>query len=625
MASKGTKVMQNLTFGIFFPYTRVQFILNQLSPLYKKYFAFFIYIGVLDQIRDLQSFIDDFVVDGKDKDKNIQICRRINSSAYFSNFVAGTTSPVIISPEEKTELVLAEPLTKETILQKPDEKTEVEEEKKVTEAVEEDKKTAEPAVEEKILVEATPTPSQQAPLTILSYDLNLSDDFSSLLTQFKEIKVSPIDINMFKKQQTFMDVAPKDDKEKIQVDVTLTNMKNGAVPTPVATTPKFSNSFLLNDFPSNASSSGKSRSRRTSVSSKTSKKSQRSAKSAKSAKSTRSARRLQNEKKLQQQQKQEKQQQPQKYVERSYDEMMRIPDIYERVAFYEKTLDLCLKADSPISNWCKSNKEKGKPQPLLEGYVPPIRLLSPEVPMSENTFGNMSTTFSGSISMFLKKAGGGSQSISKKNSVLENKSFLVPSSSYTPQTPSNYSLTGSSGVFGRSMSRLNLSRTTQIPRYDKNPIMIPAATRLAPLYNNRVSLADIPSTPKKRSSINTMNKALSPLNMDYNNHNHRDSLRTPKSSSSTPSSFGSTTTINSQGEFTNQSSALNYMVNVLPQIDLRILQNALDEAKGDPMVAISIAVSQNKLAAHNHHNRSGDNIRSSKKSSSRNSRHYKVK
>lgn len=46
MASKGMRkkkeFMQILTFGIFSPFTRVQFILNQFSPLYKKYIAFFI-------------------------------------------------------------------------------------------------------------------------------------------------------------------------------------------------------------------------------------------------------------------------------------------------------------------------------------------------------------------------------------------------------------------------------------------------------------------------------------------------------------------------------------------------------------------------------------------------------
>lgn len=486
----------------------------------------------------------------------------------------------MVSPEENTEVVLATPLTKDTILHKPDEKTEVEEavmeakvieEKTAEEVVVEEKKMLE-VVEEKTLVEP--------PLSILSYNLNLSDDFSSLLTQFKEIKVSPVDIKTMQRQNIYRD----DDEEKIQVDIVPSNMDNYT-----STTPKFSDSFFLNDQLPNTGSSSKSHSRRTSISSK---KSQRSARSA----------RRQNEKKLQQQHKQQLQQQqhqPQKYVERSYDEMMRIPDIYERLAFYEKTLDLCLKAESPISSWCNSNKVKGKPAPMLEGYVPPVRLLSPEVPLSENGFGSMSTTFSGSISMFLKKAGG-SQSTARRQ-VMENKSLLVSSSSYnTPHTPTNYN--SGSGLFGKSLSKLNLSRSTQIPRYDHQlqQIRTPAATRLTTMYNNRVSS---PAPRKKKSTMNTMNKTLSPLCMNYGSKENSSSpnlIRTPKSSSSTPSSFGSTTTINSQGEFTSQSSALNYMINVLPQIDLHLLQNALDEAKGDPMVAISIAVSKSKLADDNH-------------------------
>lgn len=210
-----------------------------------------------------------------------------------------------------------------------------------------------------------------------------------------------------------------------------------------------------------------------------------------------------------------------------------------------------------------------------------------------NAFGSMSGTFSGSISMFLKKAGG-SQSTSRR---MENKSLLVSSSSYnTPYTPSNYH--SGSGLFGKSLSKLSLSRSTQIPRYDHQlqQIKTPASTRLTTMYNNRVSS---PAPRKKKSSVDTMSNTLSPLCTNYGKDSPSP-IRTPKSSSSTPSSFGSTTTINSQGEFTSQSTALNYMINVLPQIDLQLLQSALDEAKGDPMVAISIAVSQSKLSDSRH-------------------------
>lgn len=454
----------------------------------------------------------------------------------------------MVSPEQ----ALATPLTRHTVLHKPDEKTESEqviiEEKTAEEVIVEEKTAGE---EEKTLVEP--------PLSILSYKLNLSDDFSSLLTQFKEIQVSPTPVQPRTVYKT-------EDEEKIQVEV----------PSVTSPTLIFSDSLFLSDQLPNTNSSSKSHSRRTSISSK---KSQRSAKSA----------RRQNEKKLQhkQQLQQGKLHPPQKYVERSYDEMMRIPDIYERLAFYEKTLDLCLKAESPIPAWCKSNREKGKPEPMLEGYVPPARFVSPEVPLSENTFGSMSGSFSGSISMFLKKAG--AQSSTRR---MENKSLMASSGHYhSPHTPSNYH---SGGLFGKSLSKLSLSRSTQIPRYDHQlqQIQTPASIRFTNIHQKVSS----PSPRKKKSSVDALNKTLSPLCTNYRKDGSSP-IRTPRSSSSTPSSFGSTTTINSQGEFTSQS-ALNYMMNVLPQIDLVLLQNALDEAKGDPMVAISIAVSQSKLENH---------------------------
>ncbi|CAO3636025.1 unnamed protein product [Mucor hiemalis] len=480
----------------------------------------------------------------------------------------------------------------------------------------------------------------------MSYNLNLSDDFSSLLSHFKDLKVSPVELKTAQAVETFQEkvqeiednlnnfqkpteaiqiipskvispVAPRTrSSNKVLSPISPKVRSSHKILSPISprarssnrilsppgktrsiispTTPKLTNNssrFNNNSFVMTESST---RSRRTSVSSK---------KSQRSSKSARSARKLLNEKKLQQQkqEQQSKQTPPSRtYVERSYDEMMRITDIYERLVFYEKTLDLCLKAESPITKWSKENQAKGKPQPMLEGYVPPARYFSPEVPISEHSFGNVSTTFSGSISMLLKKAG--SQNPNKRNSILESRSFLLPSSSYTPQTPSNYHHGGGgSGLFGRSISRLNLSRSTQIPR--DHQIKTPAATRLAPLYQNGNRVSSISSPMKKRSTLNVVNNSLSPLRMDHTKLEdaHRiSSPRTPRSSASTPNSFGSgTTTINSQGEFTSQNSSLNYMINILPQIDVGILQNALNEAKGDPMLAISIAVTNNKLS--NHH------------------------
>jgi hypothetical protein len=68
---------------------------------------------------------------------------------------------------------------------------------------------------------------------------------------------------------------------------------------------------------------------------------------------------------------------------------------------------------------------------------------------------------------------------------------------------------------------------------------------------------------------------------------------TPKSTASTPRSFG-LRKVHPPSHTSSVSKALNYMMTVLPQIDVDILSKALDEANGDPMVAITIAVSQSK-------------------------------
>ncbi|KAK4513954.1 uncharacterized protein ATC70_005961 [Mucor velutinosus] len=471
--------------------------------------------GVLDQIRDLQSFIDDFAAEAG------------------TNSVPGTPTSMD-KEDEKTQI---EP---PIIHQKPNEKTEDEQ--------------LQPQ-QEKTLVEqerepttsSSSTKTETEPLSILSYDLNLSDDFSSLVDQFKDLKVSPIEIKKLQQQNVLQDQVEKMEEEKVQLDPVIISVSDKKLPSFTTAT----------------------RSRRTSVSSK---------RSQKSSKSSKSARRLQNEKKQFKQHQsaagtESPTPQPQKYIQRSFDEMMRIPDIYERLAFYEKTLDLCLKAESPIASWCKSNQQKGKPEPLLEGYVPPARLLSPEMP-HHNDFGSMSSTFSGSISMFLKKATISTPSMPKRHLPVDHNGYGTP---YIQSS-------NSSSIFGRSISRLNLSRSTQIPRYDQ-PIASPLSHRFHPknkVYNKKSGL-------QKQQQV----AGLSPLSIDYSSSSSTYTA-TPRSTSSTPTSFGSMSTINSRSESTTINAELAYMMNVLPQIDMRILQNALNEAKGDPMVAISIAVSANK-------------------------------
>ena len=55
------------------------------------------------------------------------------------------------------------------------------------------------------------------------------------------------------------------------------------------------------------------------------------------------------------------------YIRRTFEEMMRIPDIFERLSFYEKTLDACLAVESPIAQWIKFMSTRGKLQAVEEG------------------------------------------------------------------------------------------------------------------------------------------------------------------------------------------------------------------------------------------------------------------
>ncbi|KAI8994975.1 hypothetical protein BDB01DRAFT_774869 [Pilobolus umbonatus] len=254
---------------------------------------------------------------------------------------------------------------------------------------------------------------------------------------------------------------------------------------------------------------------------------------------------------------QQKPVQLQQYVKRSYDEMMRIPDIYERLSFYEKTIDLCLRAESPIAQWMAAMKIKGIPSIMNEGYIPPPRGSLADLQGCES-YSSMTSSFSGSISMFLKKAGG-SQTNSKRH-YQGPKSFL--------STSQSSSMMGS-GLFSRSSSRYSLSSANHMPKYEPNnnnhdfirktPMMANTSMRFPSRRGNPMSIQMAVYNKPRSASI---------------------SLRT--------SSLSASTTLHEP------SNPLSYMIATLPQYDLDTLKSALDEAKGDPMAAISLAVSYNK-------------------------------
>ncbi|OBZ85066.1 hypothetical protein A0J61_06881 [Choanephora cucurbitarum] len=246
-------------------------------------------------------------------------------------------------------------------------------------------------------------------------------------------------------------------------------------------------------------------------------------------------------------------------------------------------------------------QKKGKPEPLLGGYMPPAR--TPEITRSNNSSSYLdqspsngsSSGLSGSISMFLKKAMSGSGNLQQQNPV---KGKTLPTSNVFAKTQHYVSTprisTGGSGVFGRSISRLNMNptRSAQLPRYAQP---LKPYNRLAPILNNRVGTAQTKKQQHKPSVT------LTPIITSRSNKSAPMPSLTPRSSASSPHPFFSTE-YNRFSSFSNDrhsmrqnyAEGIDYLTNVLPQIDIRILQKALEEANGDSMLAISIAVSLSK-------------------------------
>lgn len=55
------------------------------------------------------------------------------------------------------------------------------------------------------------------------------------------------------------------------------------------------------------------------------------------------------------------------YEARSYTEIMQTHDTRDRLALYEKTFEMCMRADPQLTAWIKRMKQKGVPKPMLEG------------------------------------------------------------------------------------------------------------------------------------------------------------------------------------------------------------------------------------------------------------------
>ncbi|KAI7883321.1 hypothetical protein K492DRAFT_192708 [Lichtheimia hyalospora FSU 10163] len=307
------------------------------------------------------------------------------------------------------------------------------------------------------------------------------------------------------------------------------------------------------------------------------------------------------------------------YTARSYDEMMRIPDPRERLAFYEKTFKQCIRADSKLTSWMKRVKEKGLPTPMTEGYKPPPRPRTPdEAEQSKGTLhGNGSTSsLSGSISMFLKKA--------SASSTLGRRTF-----GETTPRPSMSRL-----FLPTSLSRLSLSKSSRqpkvapeheppLPDYDFNRYKRPPPPMSGAAQKPPRPAATMSATTS--SSMGTNRWRTSANNNHASRHKKTKKKRSTDSMSSTTtstttsparsisSSFSklsrlshrqSVATLNSttikskqQEQYHGESSVdavVAEMCNTLPHMERRVIEEYLAEAGGDQMVAITLAMSQLK-------------------------------
>ncbi|KAG0173498.1 hypothetical protein DFQ28_000697 [Apophysomyces sp. BC1034] len=302
----------------------------------------------------------------------------------------------------------------------------------------------------------------------LTLQLPIDDDFSSLVDQLNAIEILP-------------DTATQPIAESC-----LTYEPSPSRSLPVKPLPLLPPPVPMPAAPrrSRSGNSAFDRNRRTSISSK------------KSNKSLRSFRHIQ-----------ERPQHKQQYHARTYAEMMRIPMHHERIAFYKKTFDLCMQADSQLPAWINQQKAKGLPKPMTEGYRPPPRpVLSPVDSRRDEC--KMTPSLSGSISMFLRK--------SMSTTFGNGRGYAD-----TPKPVPNRLC---------SASRLSLAQ-----RSSRYPL------RVAPLTKDRPPPILFRSTKLPQS---------------------------PKDD------------------------ALNEICSILPYIDRRVLSGYLQEAGGDSMTAITLAVSQ---------------------------------
>ncbi|CAO3634287.1 unnamed protein product [Cunninghamella blakesleeana] len=283
------------------------------------------------------------------------------------------------------------------------------------------------------------------------------------------------------------------------------------------------------------------------------------------------------------------------YHPRTYEEMMRIPDRHERIRFYEKTYQLCIQTESPLTLWlkkCDSIKPIGQIKDITSPK-PNISMKSPSIypslksKFSENPLGlspSNNNNNNNSFGSFFHKS---SSKIMNNNNININKPL--------PDIDSQTQSIKRTPKLSKSMNfRNSFSSLQKLPSAKITPLL--SRSRV---YDKSVTLSTI---PKKKSLFNINHKSnnnspslsksvyISPpleLKNYQNQHHHYDKhhLHDYQYQQHYNHNYNN----NSINE-----SALLEMQHILPQLDTSILQSYLTKANGDIMVAITMAIQNMK-------------------------------
>ncbi|CAO3628779.1 unnamed protein product [Cunninghamella echinulata] len=294
------------------------------------------------------------------------------------------------------------------------------------------------------------------------------------------------------------------------------------------------------------------------------------------------------------------------YHPRSYEEMARIPDIHERIRFYEKTYQLCIQAESPLTAWLKKYEPIDSPEPMIKDInspKPSIAIKSPSMyPSLKNKLNNnplrLSRSSSNSFRSFFRKSSSTITNNSQSPDITSSPDIIS-----SPESIKRTPKLSKSMNFRNSFSSLQKSSSTKItPLLSRNRI-----------YDKSLTLSTIPkkrslfqlSHLKKNDSPSLSNTTYISSPLELNNYHYQDFNNNINNNYTNNNSMSQhhhlhhynlhqhNNSSNSNNYNTNEAALLE-MQHILPQLDTSVLQQYLIKANGDTMVAITMAIQNMK-------------------------------